>query len=301
MTGPPELFGEPGDAPARAAIRSELDTTLFVEAGAGTGKTAALVDRVVALVSSDTGGGGDPIPMSAIAAITFTEKAAAELRDRVRKELRLRAGDPAQPDRVRVRCEQAIADLDGAAICTLHAFAQRILTEFPIESGLPPRIEVRDEITSRIAFDDRWREFVDELLDDASLESTILVLLASNVKLNHLRTVAEILDDNWDLLDRIEAPRTSLRSTSTVGSPSSRRCARPSPTAGPTPTPCSRASRNSRSTAIGCAPRTTTRSGSSSCGPRSPRSRSATRETRRTGPTSTTSGSASSSSARSAP
>src|SRR5215210_8455759 len=75
-----ELFGDPGDTPARDAIRTRLDATLFVEAGAGTGKTAALVDRVVALVEAG-------VPMRAIAAITFTEKAAAELRDRVRRAL----------------------------------------------------------------------------------------------------------------------------------------------------------------------------------------------------------------------
>jgi len=194
------LFAEPGDAPARASIRTDLDSTLFVEAGAGTGKTAALVDRVVSLVRFDT-------PMATIAAITFTEKAAAELRDRIRKQLRDHADDTTQPGVERSRCETALADLDGAAICTLHAFAQRILTEFPIESGLPPRIEVRDEISSRIAFEERWRAFVDELLEDPELEPTVLVLLAANVKLTHLRTVAEVLDDNWDLLDRIEPPR----------------------------------------------------------------------------------------------
>ncbi|HEY5076600.1 MAG TPA: UvrD-helicase domain-containing protein, partial [Acidimicrobiia bacterium] len=225
MTDQPALFSEPGDAPARTAIRADLDATLFVEAGAGTGKTSELVDRVVALVTGDdseaTGGersaestheeGDDSeatgLPMATIAAITFTEKAAAELRDRIRAKLRARADDATQPDLVRARCETAVSDLDGAAICTLHAFAQRILTEFPIESGLPPRIEVRDEISSRIAFEQRWRTFVDELLDDAELESTLLILFASNVRLTHLRTVAEFLDDNWDLLDRIEPPR----------------------------------------------------------------------------------------------
>ena len=131
MTVDLELVAEPSDAHARDAIRAELDGTLFVEAGAGTGKTQALVDRVVALVLDD-------VPVSAIAAITFTEKAAAELRDRVRRELRTQAGDPDLGDVGRLRCRVALDDLDAAAICTLHAFAQRILTEF----GVP--VVVRD-------------------------------------------------------------------------------------------------------------------------------------------------------------
>jgi len=198
------LFGTLGDGPARAAISAELDATLFVEAGAGTGKTRALVDRVVALVTAD--GPDLPAPMRSIAAITFTEKAAAELRDRIRRALRDKVDDAGTHPTVRARCAAALDDLDAAAICTLHSFAQRILSEFPIEIGLPPRIEVRDEISSRIAFDARWREFRDELLEDPELEATLLVLFAAKVTLTHLRTVAETLDDNWDLLDRIETP-----------------------------------------------------------------------------------------------
>jgi ATP-dependent exoDNAse (exonuclease V) beta subunit len=193
MSAQLELFGDPGDpgdAAAREAIRTRLDATLFVEAGAGTGKTAALVERVVALVTAPN----DPVPMRFVAAITFTEKAAAELRDRIRRELE------------RHGATGALEELDAAAICTLHSFAQRILTEFPIEAGLPPRVEIRDEISSRVAFEDRWRGFVDVLLDDPALESAILVMLAAGVRLDHLRAVAEVLDDNWDLLDRIGPP-----------------------------------------------------------------------------------------------
>jgi ATP-dependent exoDNAse (exonuclease V) beta subunit len=72
---------------------------------------------------------------------------------------------------------------------------------------LPPRIEVRDEISSRVAFEARWRVFVDELLEDPALESTVLVMLAAGVRLPQLRAVAEVLNDNWDLLARIaDAP-----------------------------------------------------------------------------------------------
>ena len=65
-------FDDPLDQPARDRIANDLTANLFVEAGAGAGKTASLVDRIVALVRSG-------VDIGAIAAITFTEKAAAEL------------------------------------------------------------------------------------------------------------------------------------------------------------------------------------------------------------------------------
>ena len=73
---------------ARQRIRHQLDQTLFVEAGAGTGKTSALVGRIVELVATGTA------PMHAIAAITFTEAAAGELRDRIRQALEQLAASP---------------------------------------------------------------------------------------------------------------------------------------------------------------------------------------------------------------
>ena len=69
------------DQATRDRVRDEHDVSLFVEAGAGTGKTTALVDRVVALVV--TGG----LELRELAAITFTEAAASELRDRIRDGL----------------------------------------------------------------------------------------------------------------------------------------------------------------------------------------------------------------------
>src|SRR5712691_10085544 len=181
-----------GDLDARAAVRTRLDETLFVEAGAGTGKTEVLVDRIVALVTAD--GMSGPIEMGAVAAIKFTEKAAAELRGRVRRRLEGRSRD-ADPDSVeRARCLRALDDLDAAAICTLHAFAQRILTAFPVEAGLPPRIEVHDEVSSLLTFDERWRRTRDDLLDDPELEPALLMLLAAKARPDHLRRVSEFLD-----------------------------------------------------------------------------------------------------------
>ena len=185
------------DAAARDRIAAALGETLFVEAGAGSGKTQELVGRIVNLVTTGTAG------IEAIAAITFTEKAASELRDRVRRQLegeleRARsAADPAVAD----RCAQALDDLDGAAIGTLHSFAQRLLVEHPIEAGLPPRIEVLDEVASTVAFDDRWAGFVDELLANEAIERPLLLATAAGVRLTALRVVALAFNDNWDLAE----------------------------------------------------------------------------------------------------
>ena len=131
------------DQGARQRIVDELDATLFVEAGAGSGKTSALVDRVVALVTTGTA------ELRNVAAITFTEKAAAELRDRIRHRLETVAEHNAENEDGR-RCREGLDQLDGAAIGTLHAFAQRLLSENPVEAGLPPQVEVLDEVTSAI-------------------------------------------------------------------------------------------------------------------------------------------------------
>ncbi len=191
---------DPPDAPARRRIVEDLETTLFVEAGAGSGKTTALVNRVLALV---TAGG---VPLGSIAAITFTEKAATELRDRLRSALeRCAAGEAGGEDpAVAERARAALDELDRAAIGTLHAFAQRLLTEHPIEAGLPPRIEVLDEVSSGIEFERRWATFRDRLLADGSLERTLLLFFATGVQPDALRQLALAFDRSWDLVaDRV--------------------------------------------------------------------------------------------------
>jgi ATP-dependent exoDNAse (exonuclease V) beta subunit len=209
---PPTLPGpaagaEPArpDRPARERIATALDETLFVEAGAGSGKTRELVGRIVNLVTTGASGIG------AVAAITFTEKAASELRDRVRRQLEtaLQRAVSATDVTVADRCGRALDDLDGAAIGTLHSFAQRLLVEHPIEAGLPPRIEVLDEVASTVAFDDRWAGFVDELLANGAIERSLLLATAAGVRLAALRMVALAFNDNWDLAEA-QAPSEAV-------------------------------------------------------------------------------------------
>ncbi|MDG1464657.1 MAG: UvrD-helicase domain-containing protein, partial [Acidimicrobiales bacterium] len=139
----------PGDQADRDRIDHSLDENLFVEAGAGTGKTTALVGRMIALVVDEG------VAVEKIAAITFTERAAAELGDRFRRGLEDVSRHDADPIR-RQHAEAALADVDLASLSTLHGFARRLLTEHPLEAGLPTGFELLDEVSSQLGFDDRW-------------------------------------------------------------------------------------------------------------------------------------------------
>ena len=158
----------PVDQAARELIsETGLGETLFVEAGAGTGKTTQLVGRIVNTVLERD------VPLSDIAAITFTEAAASELQSRIRVAFEKRIADDATPELVRERCRQAVADADMAAISTVHGFASRILGEFSVAANLPPRVSVLDEVSSQLANEHRWDQFVDRLHEREDCEELL--------------------------------------------------------------------------------------------------------------------------------
>jgi len=191
-----EVF--PPDEASRERIRTDLTNTLFVEAGAGAGKTSSLVARIVNLVRSG-------VPITSIAAITFTEKAAAELRSRTRQRLE----DDPSPE-----AAAALDRLDHAPIGTLHAFARRILFDFPIESGLPPGFSVLDELESGVAFEEQWDDLLDRLLDDPEPPAGMTAGGRGLVELCEFdgfgidkgaRRMAQDFRSNWDLVaDRVD-------------------------------------------------------------------------------------------------
>ena len=209
----------PPDHADRARIGDDLGDTLFVEAGAGAGKTSSLVGRIVNLVT-------DGVPITGIAAITFTEKAAAELRMRVRAALTqasLQKSTPeSNPESTREstrvsadasaaeRASAALERLDHAPIGTLHSFARRILFDFPIEAGIPPGFTVLDELESNLAFDERWEELLDDLLAEAEPVGGLVAGGRGFVELcafdglslgRAVRGIAEDFEENWDLVD----------------------------------------------------------------------------------------------------
>jgi ATP-dependent helicase/nuclease subunit A len=183
------------DEDARKAIAEQTARNLFVQAGAGSGKTTSLVKRVTTLVLRDD------IRLANIAAVTFTEKAGAELRDRLRGKFEALWRDKSAPPEERERAAQALEDLDSATIGTLHSFAQRILMLHPIEAGLPPLIEVLDEVASSVAFEERWSVLQRALLDDPDMAEKVILALSAGVKLDHLRSVARAFGADWDLIE----------------------------------------------------------------------------------------------------
>jgi ATP-dependent helicase/nuclease subunit A len=179
------------DREARRRVAASLGETLFVEAGAGSGKTSSLVDRIVNLVANGA-------PVSRIAAITFTEAAARELRTRVRDELERQGTERADRQLL-----NAAGQVESAAFTTLHGFALRLLADHPVQAGLPPGFAVADEIGSMLEFQESWRSFTAQIGDDLDLLDLLERAAALRVELRHYVDVARRFDDNWDLLDRL--------------------------------------------------------------------------------------------------
>ncbi len=118
----------------RSAIEN-LDADVCVISGAGCGKTLVLVERFLYIL--DQGG----TKVSEIAAITFTEKAALEMKERIRKACSDRAHEAASAEDV-PRWEEYRREVENARIGTIHGFCAGMLREFPAESGVDPHFEV---------------------------------------------------------------------------------------------------------------------------------------------------------------
>jgi len=125
---------------------------VLVEAGAGSGKTGVMVDRYCRLVCDLE------VAPDAVLAFTFTDKAATELRQRIRAALELRAADGSQ------RARELLATIGGAWVTTIHGFCNRLLAGHPVAAGIDPRFRVLDgpeaERAAREAFDDALAEFL---------------------------------------------------------------------------------------------------------------------------------------------
>src|SRR5690606_3310967 len=155
---------------------------LIVTAGAGSGKTRVLVERFIALLDRHP-----DWPLTSIVAITFTEKAAREMRDRVRQAIERRLAD-APDDAERDRWFQHAAALNGARIGTIHSLCAQLLRANPAEAALDPAFEVLDENEAAIARVDAVESALARL---ATGDSPAAALLSEY----DMRTVRAILYD----------------------------------------------------------------------------------------------------------
>jgi len=132
------------DRAARERIRTSLGESLLVEASAGTGKTTELIARIVNVLASGAAS------IDHIVAVTFTNKAAGELKLRLRQELDL-ARQRTTEARERKSLEHALEHLEEASIGTIHSFCAQILRERPVEAVVDPAFEeLSDQQAGRI-------------------------------------------------------------------------------------------------------------------------------------------------------
>jgi ATP-dependent helicase/nuclease subunit A len=121
--------------------------TVFVSAGAGTGKTAVLVERVVRRVQEGT-------PLDRVLVITFTDRAAAELKRRVRERL------------TELGHGQAARAVEGAWISTIHGFCRRVLRANALEAGVDPRFQVASDTEARLLADEAFAVALERFVAD---------------------------------------------------------------------------------------------------------------------------------------
>ncbi|MCU0619190.1 MAG: UvrD-helicase domain-containing protein, partial [Gemmatimonadaceae bacterium] len=189
MTGAsPMVHAFQADQAARDRAVTDLVSPLAIEAGAGSGKTSLLVSRICALLAAG-------VPVQHIAAITFTRKAAGELRERVMTALdrAIRGVEPprgatwpAGDAEVTARFVAALDGLDRMYLGTIHGFCGRLLRERPVEAGLDPAFVELDEPQAMADRRAWWADFLAVRLraDDPALRA----LHAADVPLRRLES-----------------------------------------------------------------------------------------------------------------
>ena len=191
----------PADQDARERAVRSIDASVFLEAGAGAGKTRVMVDRIIRTVAVGRA------ELRQIVAITFTEKAAGELRARIRRalneELR-RADSDEQHDRMR----RALEQVDSAHIETIHAFCSSLIRERPFDAQIDPYYEVLAELAAGLDFNEAWDEWLWQEHDEPTRDA-LRQMLDWGIELKHIREAALALERHRDLEVRIPRVETA--------------------------------------------------------------------------------------------
>ena len=150
------------DQSDRDQIVTALDITLIVEAAAGTGKTTELVRRIVRVIESGRA------EVTEIVAVTFTEKAAGELKLRLREALEEARAGSARESPERDRLDRALGRLEEAEVSTIHGFCADLLRERPVEARIDPLFKVLTEAQAARMYDEAFDGWLESQLADPS-------------------------------------------------------------------------------------------------------------------------------------
>ena len=151
---------ESADVSAREAIGVELSQTLVVEAAAGTGKTTELVNRILSVLEHT------PTTMDQVVAVTFTEKAAGELKLRLREKIESERVVHAADSRIRDRLDGALEKLEEAHVNTIHGFCAELLRERPVEAWVDPLFVVLTEPQADRLYARAFQAWLQDALND---------------------------------------------------------------------------------------------------------------------------------------
>src|SRR5262245_51703846 len=175
-THPRMAYGKVDLTPEQIAARDERRASVSLSSGAGSGKTSTLTDRYLSHLDRDRSS------VSQILAITFTERAAREMRRRVREALTTR-GESGRTH---------LAHLDAAPIQTIHSFGAALLRRFAAEAGLAPAFDVLDDATAAWHRDEAVRSTLHTLVTaDADARDLIVLFGYSSVASTLVSLLAE--------------------------------------------------------------------------------------------------------------
>src|SRR4030043_1560060 len=179
------------DQEQRDRAADDISESYIVEAAAGTGKTTVLVTRIINLIKAGEA------RLEEVVAITFTEKAAAELKVKLRQELE-RVSQTVPSGEENSRISEAISDLERMQVTTIHSFCGSLLRERPVEAGLDPNFEVADGLMARLLQAEVWEDWFEKQMDadDPALRRAVLI----GMKPQQIRQMSESMLENRDVL-----------------------------------------------------------------------------------------------------
>ena len=180
----------PVDQSVRDGARKRLSESWLLEAGAGTGKTTVLLDRVEEILRTN-------IPLDRVAIITFTEKAAGELKLKLRQRMEKMISATGGAVQWSEILRESLESLDRASVGTIHSFAASLLKERPVEAGVDPRFSVADALTTAMLMEECWDRWLD--LQSSSGAAPLGRVLRLGLTLKQIRGLAFDLVANRDV------------------------------------------------------------------------------------------------------